>query len=338
MIDHWWQTETGWAITASLRGVGHLPTQVGAGGRACPGYDVAVLDDNGAEQPRGETVGNLAIRLPLPPGCAPTLWNDDARFCSSYLAEFPGWYRTGDAGRIDERGDVWIMGRTDDVMNVAGHRLSTGGIEEVLAQHPNVAECAVVGAADALKGQVPFGFVVLKAGAAGDHHELAAELIRPRAVADRPGSLVPQRLRRGSAAEDQVGQDPARPDPDDRGRRRSRAARHDRGPEGARRHPRQPFPPNPFALPHETGATRVRAIVVEKNQPARIAEFDPAGLMPGEVTIRVSHSTLNYKDALALTGKAPILRRFPMIPGIDLAGVVEESTSALHGSPATGWW
>ena len=177
VVDHWWQTETGWAITAGFRQIGLFPSKPGSGGRPCPGYALAVLDDFGQPVTDGGTVGNLAMRMPLPPGCAPTLWGDDSRFVSAYLADFPGWYRTGDAGRIDPDGDVWVMGRTDDVINVAGHRLSTGAIEEVLAAHPDVAECAVVGAADAIKGQVPLGLFVLKAGVGRDPVDVAAELV-----------------------------------------------------------------------------------------------------------------------------------------------------------------
>jgi propionyl-CoA synthetase len=176
IVDHWWQTETGWPITAGFRGLGLFPVKPGSGGRACPGYDVQALDDAGTALPRGAS-GNLAIRLPLPPGCAPTLWRDDAGYRRAYLADFPGWYRTGDAGSIDDDGDVWVMGRTDDIINVAGHRLSTGAMEEVLAQHPDVAECAVVGARDALKGQSPLGLVVLKAGANRDPDEVSRELV-----------------------------------------------------------------------------------------------------------------------------------------------------------------
>ncbi len=176
VIDHWWQTETGWAITANFRGLGLLPWRPGSGGRAAPGYDVQALDDHGRPAPPGE-VGNLAIRLPMPPGCAPTLWGDDERFSAAYLADFPGFYRTGDAGCIDAQGDVWVMGRTDDVINTAGHRLSTGAMEEVLAAHPDVAECAVVGVADPIKGQVPLGLVVLKAGVTRAPGELLAELV-----------------------------------------------------------------------------------------------------------------------------------------------------------------
>jgi propionyl-CoA synthetase len=198
VIDHWWQTETGWAITGNFRGLGLLPWKPGSGGRASPGYDVRALDDHGDPAAPG-SVGNLAIRLPLPPGCAPTLWGDDARFRRSYLADFPGYYRTGDGGSIDADGDVWVMGRTDDVINVAGHRLSTGAIEEVLAAHPDVAECAVVGAADEIKGQHPLGLVVLKAGVSRASADLVAELIamvrdRVGPVASFKDAVVVQRL------------------------------------------------------------------------------------------------------------------------------------------------
>ena len=187
VVDHWWQTETGWPITAGFRGLGLFPFKPGAGGRACPGYDVQALDDGGALLAPG-TVGNLAIRLPMPPGCAPTLWQNAEGYRAAYLVDFPGWYRTGDAGQVDVDGDVWVMGRTDDIINVAGHRLSTGAMEEVLASHPDVAECAVVGAADALKGQVPLGLVVLKAGAERDSAEVARELVA--LVRDRIGPVA----------------------------------------------------------------------------------------------------------------------------------------------------
>jgi propionyl-CoA synthetase len=187
IVDHWWQTETGWPITAGFRGLGLFPSKPGSGGRAGPGYDVRALDDSGAVLPRGAS-GNLAIRLPLPPGCAPTLWRDTEGYRRAYLADFPGWYRTGDAGVIDDDGDVWVMGRTDDIINVAGHRLSTGAMEEVLALHPDVAECAVVGARDALKGQSPLGLVVLKAGANRDPDEVARELVA--LVRDRIGPVA----------------------------------------------------------------------------------------------------------------------------------------------------
>jgi propionyl-CoA synthetase len=176
VIDHWWQTETGWAITGNFRQYGLFPFKPGSGGRPSPGIDLHALDDDGHPVAPGQT-GNLCARLPLPPGSAPTLWQNDEGFRTAYLADFPGWYRTGDAGTIDEDGDVWVMGRTDDIINVAGHRLSTGQMEEVLASHAAVAECAVVGAADSLKGQTPIGLVVLKAGVNRREAEIADELV-----------------------------------------------------------------------------------------------------------------------------------------------------------------
>ena len=176
VVDHWWQTETGWPITAGFRQYGLFPFKPGSGGRPCPGYDLHALDDDGRMLPAGQS-GNLSIRLPLPPGCAPTLWHNAEGYRNAYLSDFPGWYRTGDAGVIDEDGDVWVMGRTDDIINVAGHRLSTGAMEEVLASHKDVAECAVVGTRDDLKGQAPLGLVVLKAGVNRPENEIAIELV-----------------------------------------------------------------------------------------------------------------------------------------------------------------
>jgi propionyl-CoA synthetase len=176
VVDHWWQTETGWAITSGFREFGLFSFHPGSGGRPCPGYDLHPLDDEGHVLERGHT-GNLCVRLPLPPGCAPTLWQNDAGYRSAYLADFPGWYRSGDAGVIDENGDVSVMGRTDDIINVAGHRLSTGQMEEVLASHVDVAECAVVGAKDELKGQAPIGLVVLKSGVNRPEAEICSELV-----------------------------------------------------------------------------------------------------------------------------------------------------------------
>ena len=187
VVDHWWQTETGWAITGGFREYGLFPFKPGSGGRPCPGYDLHVLDDDGRELPPAE-VGNLCVRLPLPPGCAPTLWNNDEGYRNAYLADFPGWYRTGDAGMIDQDRDVFVMGRTDDIINVAGHRLSTGAMEEVLAAHKDVAECAVIGAKDELKGQTPIGFVVLKSGVKRPNAEITAELVA--LVRDRIGPVA----------------------------------------------------------------------------------------------------------------------------------------------------
>ncbi len=163
VIDHWWQTETGWAIAANPVGLGKLPVKHGSPTVAMPGYEIHVLDEGGHEVPAGQ-LGAICVKLPLPPSCLPTLWNADERFRSSYLSHFPGYYETADAGFIDVDGYLYIMARTDDIINVAGHRLSTGGMEEILASHPSVAECAVLGIADEVKGQLPLGLIVLKAG------------------------------------------------------------------------------------------------------------------------------------------------------------------------------
>lgn len=176
VIDHWWQTETGWCIAGNPLGLGKLPIKLGSSTVAMPGYDIRVLDDEGNELPAGE-LGNIVVKLPMPPGVLPTLWNADERFKDSYLEEFPGYYKTADAGLMDEDGYLFIMSRTDDIINVAGHRLSTGAMEEVLAEHPDVAECAVIGIADNLKGQLPCGFVVLKSGVTRSHAEIERELI-----------------------------------------------------------------------------------------------------------------------------------------------------------------
>ncbi|MCG7493569.1 propionate-CoA ligase PrpE [Thalassobius sp. Cn5-15] len=176
VIDHWWQTETGFAIAANPLGIEELPVKLGSPTVAMPGFDVQILDEGGHPMKPGE-LGAIAIKLPLPPGTLPTLWNAEERFRSSYLTTFPGYYETGDAGMIDEDGYVSIMARTDDVINVAGHRLSTGGMEEVLAGHPDVAECAVVGVSDALKGQMPLGFLCLNAGCDRPHAEVVKEVV-----------------------------------------------------------------------------------------------------------------------------------------------------------------
>ncbi len=177
VIDHWWQTETGWPVVANCLGLGLLPTRVGSPTKPVPGFEVCVLDDRGVELPRG-TQGALALRLPLAPGSLPTLWNNDAGFLQSYLERWPGYYATGDGGYIDADGYVYVLGRTDDVINVAGHRLSTGELEQALSGHAEVAECAVIGVSDALKGTVPVGLVVRKAGAATPPTELQAQLVR----------------------------------------------------------------------------------------------------------------------------------------------------------------
>ena len=176
VVDHWWQTETGWPIVANLRGLDPMPIKPGSPSVPVPGYDVRVLRPDGSECSAGEE-GAIAIKLPLPPGTLPGVWGDDQRFIDGYLAAFPGYYLSGDGGYRDEDGYVFVMGRTDDVINVAGHRLSTGSIEAVLASHPAVAEAAVIGVADELKGQLPRGLVVLREGFSGDLPQLSAELV-----------------------------------------------------------------------------------------------------------------------------------------------------------------
>ncbi|MBT9247606.1 propionyl-CoA synthetase [Gemmobacter fulvus] len=176
VIDHWWQTETGWPIAANPLGIEELPVKLGSPSVPMPGYDVQVLDEGGHPVSSG-TLGAIAIKLPLPPGTLPTLWNAPERFQKAYLSHFPGYYETGDAGYIDEDGYLYIMARTDDVINVAGHRLSTGAMEEVLAGHPDVAECAVIGVADALKGQSPLGFLCLNKGSGRDHADVVKECV-----------------------------------------------------------------------------------------------------------------------------------------------------------------
>jgi propionyl-CoA synthetase len=176
VIDHWWQTETGWAISANLRGIEPMPVKPGSSTMPVPGWDVRILDQAGEQLPAGQE-GAIAIRLPLPPGALPTLWGDDSRYIEEYLSRYDGYYLTGDSGYRDEDGYLFVMGRTDDVINVAGHRLSTGSIEAALASHPAVAECAVIGVKDQLKGQVPRGLVVLKSGVEVDESTLRDELV-----------------------------------------------------------------------------------------------------------------------------------------------------------------
>ncbi|WP_282606145.1 propionyl-CoA synthetase [Pelagibius sp. Alg239-R121] len=177
VIDHWWQTETGWTIAGNPLGLGALPVKVGSPTVPMPGYDVQVLNDEGHPVSPG-TLGNIAVKLPLPPSCLPTLWNADDRFKDAYLDEFPGYYKTADAGLMDEDGYLFIMSRTDDIINVAGHRLSTGAIEEAIASHPSVAECAVIGVEDALKGQIPVGFLILNADVERPTESIEKEVVQ----------------------------------------------------------------------------------------------------------------------------------------------------------------
>ncbi|MGH9881419.1 MAG: AMP-binding protein, partial [Pyrinomonadaceae bacterium] len=187
VIDHWWQTETGWPVGANCVGLELLSVKPGSCGKPVPGYEVHVLSDEGF-QVSDNQIGNIAIKLPLPPGCLPTLWNNDAAYLASYIDEYPGYYKTADAGFKDEDGYLWIMSRTDDIITVAGHRLSTGALEEVLCAHADVAECAVIGVADELKGEVPLGLVVLKLGVGRSHEGIVAELIQ--LVRDKIGPVA----------------------------------------------------------------------------------------------------------------------------------------------------
>ena len=191
VIDHWWQTETGWTMAGNPAGLGLLPIKYGSPTKAMPGYQIDILSDEGEQLGAGE-LGNIAVKLPLPPGSFPTLWQNDARFVDAYLDEFPGYYKTADAGYKDEDGYLFIMARTDDIINVAGHRLSTGGMEEVIAAHPDVAECAVLGIDDSLKGQIPAGFIVLNSGLDRQNEEIEKEVIQ--LVRDKIGPVAAFKL------------------------------------------------------------------------------------------------------------------------------------------------
>ena len=191
VIDHWWQTETGWPIGANCVGLGMLPVKPGSCTKPVPGYDVRVLGDDARELAPGQ-IGSIVVKLPLPPGCLPTLWNNDEGYRKFYLAKFPGYYLTADAGYKDEDGYLWVMTRTDDIINVAGHRLSTGALEEVLASHPDVAECAVLGVADEIKGEIPLGLIVLKAGVRRSDSEIVREAVQM--VRERIGAVASFRV------------------------------------------------------------------------------------------------------------------------------------------------
>jgi propionyl-CoA synthetase len=191
VIDHWWQTETGWSIGANCVGLGMLPVKPGSCTKPVPGYDVRILGEDGKELPAGQ-IGSIVVKLPLPPGCLATLWNNDEGYRKAYLARFPGYYLTADAGYKDEDGYLSVMTRTDDIINVAGHRLSTGALEEVLASHPDVAECAVLGVADEIKGEIPLGLIVLKAGVQRSHNEIVGEAVQM--VRERIGAVASFRV------------------------------------------------------------------------------------------------------------------------------------------------
>ena len=211
VIDHWWQTETGWPVVANPAGIELLPVKPGSPSRPLPGWDVRILTEDGTPAPAGED-GAIVIKLPMPPGALLTLWNDDERFVRSYLSTFPGFYLTGDGGHLDGDGYLYVTGRTDDVINVAGNQLSPGGMEDVLAAHPDVADCAVFGVADAMKGQIPRGLVVLHSDVPTDDSLPGAVVRRPGADGPRPDRRRhrhPAGRRRGRAAQDPFRQDPA---------------------------------------------------------------------------------------------------------------------------------
>ncbi len=188
VVDHWWQTETGWAIAANCLGIEQMPIKAGSPTKPVPGFDVRCLDESGDDIKTPDQIGNIVIKLPMPPGCLPTLWQNDRRFIESYLSAYQGYYLTGDAGYKDKDGYVYIMSRIDDIINVAGHRLSTGGMEEVLASHPDVAECAVIGVYDAIKGEIPLGLVVLKTGINRSDKDIVNELVQR--VRDKIGAVA----------------------------------------------------------------------------------------------------------------------------------------------------
>lgn len=332
VIDNWWQTETGWPIASNCIGLEKLPIKLGSPTRPAPGWDVQVLGADGRPLAPGQ-LGEICVKAPLPPSAFPTLWGADDRYRRTYFDPFPGYYKTGDAGMIDEDGYVFIMARTDDVINVAGHRLSTGQIEEVLAKHPAVAEAAVIGAAEPLKGQLPIGFVVLKAGATQTPAVVASECVeRVRAeigavAAFKTVMVVPRlpKTRSGKilrGAMQKIADREKYPMPatiEDPSALKEIAAAVDDGwrPEGVDLRAQK--------------ATTFRGIKIDKTDAddyvAGVADIDEADLPNGDVTVDVAFSTINYKDGLAITGDGPVVRRFPMVAGIDFAGTVAASDS-----------
>ena len=330
LIDHWWQTETGWPIAANPLGIEQLPIKPGSAAVPMPGYDIHVLRPNGEETAVNE-VGTIVIKLPLPPSCLPTLWNNDQRYQDSYLSYARGYYLTSDAGFKDEDGYLSIMGRTDDIINVAGHRLSTGGMEEVLAAHEDVAECAVIGVSDTLKGEIPVGLAVLKAGVAREPDEVVNELVQmvrerigpvaafksativARLPKTRSGKILRGTIK--SIADNTPYRMPATID-DPIILEEMETAMTKLG-----------FAGSKDANEEET--TTFRALVISEKEPKQferqIETRAIADLPEGDVLIRVHYSSLNYKDALSAHGNRGVTRNFPHTPGIDAAGVVVSS-------------
>ena len=322
VVDHWWQTESGWPIAANPIGIEKLPIKPGSAAVAVPGHDVRVLLDDGSEAAANE-VGTVVVKLPLPPGWLPTLWNKDEHFKQSYLSAFDGYYLTADAGLKDEDGYLSIMGRTDDIINVAGHRLSTGGMEEVLAAHADVAECAVLGVKDELKGEIPVGLVVFKAGVTRERDEIVGELVRMVREGIGPVAAFKKAVVVAQLPKTRSGKIL-------RGTIKSIA---DNTPY---RMPATIDDPAVLEQMEEAmaslgfGASETfRALVVTEKEPKRfvrtIEERSTAELPTGDVLIRVHYSSLNYKDALSASGMPGVTRSYPHTPGIDAAGVVARS-------------
>ena len=325
VIDNWWQTETGWPICCNPMGIEQMPIKDGSATFPVMGYDVQILNDEKEEVAAGK-MGNICIKLPLPPGTLLTLWNNDESCKENYFKNFAGYYQTGDAGYLDEDGYLFIMSRTDDIINTAGHRLSTGAIEEVLAKHPDVAECAVTGVKHSLKGEIPFGFLVLKSGVSRDEKEIIVEattmvretigpvaafkelLIVPKLPKTRSGKILRKILRSiinkeeykfPSTIEDASVLDNIK----------------------------ELFKPKKNMDTKK--ASPFMGWLIEKEVEEKCTLQEIAELPAEGVTIEVAFSTVNYKDALALQSKAPIARKFPMVPGIDLAGKVVSEGNTL---------
>ena len=322
VIDHWWQTESGWPIAANPIGIEMLPIKPGSAAVAVPGHDVRVLLDDGSEAAENE-VGTVVVKLPLPPGWLFTLWNQGEHFQKSYLSAFDGYYLTADAGFKDEDGYLSIMGRTDDIINVAGHRLSTGGMEEVLAAHADVAECAVLGVRDDLKGEIPVGLVVFKAGMTRTRHEIIGELV----TMVREG-IGPVAAFKKVAVVAQL--------PKTRSGKILRGTIKSIADSKPYRMPATIDDPAVLQLMEEAmaslgfGASETfRALVVTEKEPKtfvrNIETRSTADLPAGDVLIRVHYSSLNYKDAMSASGIPGVTRRYPHTPGIDVAGVVARS-------------
>ena len=337
IIDNWWQTETGWPIVSNPMGIEVLPIKPGSSTVPMPGYDVQVLDDDAKVTKPGK-MGSICIRLPLPPAALLTLWNDEEGCKNSYFKNFEGYYQTGDAGYLDQDGYLFIMSRTDDIINVAGHRLSTGGIEEVVSQHPAIAECAVTGVQHSIKGEIPFGFLVLKSAISQSKEEIIQEIIE----------LVREKIGPVATFKELVIVEKLPKTRSGKILRKTLKAIINKE--------KYSFPSTIedanvldsihkiFDKKLEKGMEKTTAFkgwLIEKEVEVS-CNFKQIEQIPSQgVAVMVSYSTINYKDALALLDKAPIARKFPMIPGIDFSGkvVVDESGNFTAGEEVflNGW-